>query len=245
MHQLFIEDMTKEMWVPVRIRGELIERYEASSWGRVYDNHLEKYIDGFRDRDDYLIVNMRFNDKRKCFKKHRVILESFSPESDYSRLVVNHINHTRDDNRLCNLEWLTAQDNTKWAAKHKRMWSCRGTESNFNKYSEEKIIEVLELLQDGKHTRKRISEITGISKDYLHYIIYGRAWAHLSKDYNLSHMRNKYARKLSVDDELTVVAHHDAGLSTREICEAMGLTENIKRRMDSVRRILKKYDRKV
>lgn len=48
--------------------------------------------------------------KRRYVKIHRLVLLAFKGPSD---LMVNHINHQRDDNRLENLEYCTALENVR------------------------------------------------------------------------------------------------------------------------------------
>ncbi|MCM1217913.1 MAG: HNH endonuclease [Lachnospiraceae bacterium] len=48
---------------------------------------------------------------RKCFKVHRLVMNTFCPIENSEELQVNHINGHKDDNRLENLEWCTRSEN--------------------------------------------------------------------------------------------------------------------------------------
>ena len=43
---------------------------------------------------------------------HRLVLKAFSPRSDADELQCNHINGSKMDNRLFNLEWCTVSENS-------------------------------------------------------------------------------------------------------------------------------------
>ena len=46
---------------------------------------------------------------------HRMVMKTFKPLEDYTNMTVDHINHNTRDNRLCNLRWLTKEENEKLA----------------------------------------------------------------------------------------------------------------------------------
>ena len=61
----------------------------------------------------------------KCLKlggkthlKHRIIAEQFLPNPN-NLPQIDHINHNRTDNRLCNLRWTSAKENKRSRASYK------------------------------------------------------------------------------------------------------------------------------
>lgn len=59
----------------------------------------------------YARMDLYGNGKRSSLKVHRIVAQAFLPNPE-NKPQVNHINSVRDDNRLENLEWVTASENT-------------------------------------------------------------------------------------------------------------------------------------
>ena len=93
-----------EVW---KIVPNTNNKYMASSEGRVKncDNNIE--IVGSRNKDGYIVVSK--SESLPYVFKHRMIMAAFHGDSD---LVVDHINRIRDDNRLCNLRYVTMKENS-------------------------------------------------------------------------------------------------------------------------------------
>lgn len=70
-------------------------------------------IKGRPTKNGYLRVYMRNSATNKRVDKyiHRLVAQHFIP-NPMQKPCVNHINCDRTDNRLCNLEWISAKDNT-------------------------------------------------------------------------------------------------------------------------------------
>lgn len=102
--------------------------YQISNLGRVKtkDRMLErKYHNGYvrkgqfikpqKDKDGYLRINLYKNGKPKASLIHRLVAQEFISNPN-NLPQINHINLNKQDNRVENLEWCTAQENIKHAA---------------------------------------------------------------------------------------------------------------------------------
>lgn len=102
--------------------------YQVSNLGRVRtkDRMIErKYHNGYvrkgqiiklqKDKDGYLKIHLYKNGKPKMYRVNRLVAETFiSNPNNLSQ--VNHKNLDKQDNRVENLEWISAIDNVRHAA---------------------------------------------------------------------------------------------------------------------------------
>jgi hypothetical protein len=100
-----------EVWKNI----EGYEDYQVSNLGRVKSLKRNKEIilnAGLR-QNNYLLVILHKNNKRKTFNVHQLVAIAFlnHKPSGY-KLVINHINHNKLDNRVENLEIVTARVNS-------------------------------------------------------------------------------------------------------------------------------------
>lgn len=79
--------------------------------GKLYNKTTKHEIKGHIAKNTgYVVVRVGKKEKAVHLYLHRIILESFQPTND-KNLTVNHINHIKTDNRLCNLEWASREQN--------------------------------------------------------------------------------------------------------------------------------------
>lgn len=88
------------------------ENYSATSSGDIYRNETGVKLKGVRCRDGYLHVSLSQNGVIVKKSIHRLVMMAFVGESS---LQVDHINAVRDDNRLENLRYCTASQNSRYA----------------------------------------------------------------------------------------------------------------------------------
>lgn len=122
----FVMDFTQEEWRAIKGYEGM---YEVSDLGRVrsIDRHIinngvhgkskiiaikGRVLSQYPVKDGYLCVFLNKDGTPKRFMTHRLVVEAFIPKDD-SRLLIDHINTIRTDNRLCNLRRCTASENAQ------------------------------------------------------------------------------------------------------------------------------------
>ena len=99
------EDIKGEIWKELDCFDSL---YQVSNFGRIKDE--KKIITQYLDRDRYCLINLIFEKKMKLFRVHRLIAKCFI-DNEYNKKQVNHKNSNPSDNRIENLEWVSASEN--------------------------------------------------------------------------------------------------------------------------------------
>lgn len=114
-----------EIWKPVVGYEGL---YEVSNLGRVKSlnyNHTGKegLLSLVPDKNGYSKVGLCKNGKRKPYYVHRLVAEAFIPNPNNLPEVNHKIDNFehRSDNRVENLEWCTAEYNSNYGSRNKRI----------------------------------------------------------------------------------------------------------------------------
>ena len=88
--------------------------YKVTADGKVYNKH-GKLMSTYISKLGYERVNLVNNSgQRQCVTVHRLVALAYIPKI-VDKLIVNHINGNKADNRVSNLEWCTYQENTAHA----------------------------------------------------------------------------------------------------------------------------------
>lgn len=173
-----ITEMTKDEYIAFNLAtGQIIADCEN---GKVYTtkgpggNILKepKELSGTIIKG-YRVVSIRNGDVKKQCRVHRVIWiakNGIIPDG----LVVDHINNDKLDNRISNLQLLTAKDNSTKASKDGLYLS--GNENPVTVLPEEKRIEVALMYQTGEFTMRQLAERYGISKSRVQQIVKTYGW---------------------------------------------------------------------
>lgn len=89
--------------------------YQINTNGEVF-NKYGKIIKQQTNRYGYKYINIYNNGVAKIETIHRLLCTTYLP-NPLNKPQVNHINGIKDDNRLENLEWVTASENGKHSYK--------------------------------------------------------------------------------------------------------------------------------
>lgn len=87
---------------------------------RIYNNGKLRKLVQRTDKDGYMIVRIKHNERRRFLKVHRLICCAFRkpcPEN----MMCRHLDGNRSNNSSNNLQWGTAQDNSDDKWKHNTM----------------------------------------------------------------------------------------------------------------------------
>lgn len=159
-----------EIWKPI----EGHDGYEVSSLGRVrsYKRGRERLLKPhFFIRSPYYCVYLYIGGKSKPFTIHKLVAQTFIPNPE-NKPQVNHINGVKTDNRVENLEWVTASENTRHAIDTGLMKS--GEEHSRAKLT---IDAVLYIRENPNHlTLKQLGEKFGVDQSAISMVQLGKNW---------------------------------------------------------------------
>jgi hypothetical protein len=89
--------------------------YSVSNYGQVRNDKRNTILSP-RDLRGYKRVSLWYNKKANDQRIHRLVAQAFIPNPE-NKAEVNHKNGIRNDNRVSNLEWCTAEENVKHKVK--------------------------------------------------------------------------------------------------------------------------------
>lgn len=138
--------------------------------------HSENMIPNDSGQGYYDVQLSKF-DKIKHARVHRLVSEAFIPNPE-NKPYVNHLNGIRNDNRVENLEWCTAKENSRHAVDTGLYVGRKGEENPRSIFKDEDILWIRENCKSYKDygwIAEKFNSVSGTIKG----IYKNRCWKHL------------------------------------------------------------------
>jgi len=153
-------------------RAAITVRYER--YGRkILANKPEKILTLSKTKKGYISVYVI----DRHIPVHRLVAKAFVPNPE-NKPFVNHINGIKDDNRVENLEWCTASENTLHGYALGLMPSRSGESNGTSKLKESDIIKIRELASKGV-SQYKIADQYKIDRSNVGSIVNRKTWKHI------------------------------------------------------------------
>lgn len=123
----------------------------------------------------YVTVDLFKDGNRKGFLMHRLIAQSFIP-NPLNLPFINHINGIKTDNRVENLEWCSASENTRHSFKI-GLQSNLGSKHPQTSLSEDDVLKIRSM-KDNLSIRE-ISNLYNVSIPCIRQILNRTSWRHI------------------------------------------------------------------
>lgn len=190
-------------------------KYFVDIEGNVY-NPLGKKLVPVVTKKGYHHVKVVIKGKMKTMKVHRLVAQTYidNPEN---KPFVNHIDGNKQNNSLCNLEWVTPKENSLHAVEV--LGIGRGATHSQVLHSEEIIHKICKLLQEN-YRNIDIAKELNVPRELISRIRMGKNWKDISCFYNINP-----SRRANISDETVtwICKKLEEGLSSKEIirlCES-------------------------
>lgn len=157
-------------------------KYEASSLGKIktfnWKNSKKEAIIKPALSGGYLKTVLINDDGKKCsIKVHRIIAKTFI--LNIEGYEVNHINAVKHDNRVCNLEWCTRQENLQHSKDNNLQVVLLGEQIGNSVLKEWQVREIREKFKPRVVTRDMLALEYGVASTTIKDIILRKSWKHL------------------------------------------------------------------
>lgn len=129
---------------------------------------------------DYIRVTLSDKKRRERHPLHRLVAQSFLPNTEPEKYMVNHKDGNKKNNKLENLEWVTPSENIIHAFKMGLHVPSKGSKLNKGVLKEEDIPKILELCKEGK-SLTTIAKMFNTSYSNISIIKNNKAWKHIER----------------------------------------------------------------
>lgn len=178
--------------------------YYISNYSRVYSRVKNKMLNIVypKDLEHYPTFSVQnINGKSVKVLLHRVLMLVFYPDHDPKYNIVNHKDGNKCASFLPNLEFTDAKGNAIHARDTGLLHPAHGENHCCAKITEAQCREICSMLESTLYSMRDISKKMKVSESIVNSIKLGKAWKHISKDYNIpKDARIRYSKYFTNDE---------------------------------------------
>ena len=121
--------------------NETYEKFEVSNDGRIRNANTQRVYKTCVKKNGYvqICVSLGSRTKKKVFKLHRAIAETFIPNPE-KKPEVNHKDGNKNNNQVINLEWATCAENMRHAYTSGLLHPKRGVDNPLSKLTKDDVL---------------------------------------------------------------------------------------------------------
>ena len=138
----------------------------------------ERYMKPKPDKKGYSIVGVSKNANKKYLKLHRVVAQSFIPNT-HNKPQVNHLDGNKQNNKVENLEWSTQKENNIHALREGLRIPQKGEEHSQAKLTAKEVILIRDIHEKGGRTQQCIADEFNVSRRLIGMIVKREVWPHI------------------------------------------------------------------
>jgi len=165
------KELKNEIWKNV----EDYDNYQVSNLGRIKSVRNNRIMNPWVDRTGRLGIGFSENSKKKKFRIHRLVLETFVGNCP-KNMECCHWDGNPTNNRLENLRWDTSKSNKFDRIRHGT--SNQGSKHGMSKLNEENVNRIRKLYGEGM-LQKNIAILFGVKNMAISSIINRKTWKHV------------------------------------------------------------------
>ena len=167
----------EEIWKPI---FEYEDSYEVSNLGRVKSIKFnkEKILKPGFDSYGYQHVSLHKNKRGITKKIHRLVMLTFKNHLNFEGAQVNHINGSKIDNRLDNLEWCDQSHNMKHAFELGLQISLKGEQHGAAKLNRSQVNKIRFYYKNKIFNQRQLAKMFNIKRGTVSNITTKKIWTH-------------------------------------------------------------------
>lgn len=174
--------MSETIWKTLVYQGNTFDRFEASTDGKIRNAKTQKIYKTFVNKNGYeqICVSLGHRNRKKVFRVHRAILETFMPNPE-NKPEVNHKDGNKLNNHVSNLEWATESENIRHAYDNGLASALRGTENPWAKLTAEDVLYIREhyIPYDSVYGARALGRKFGVNKNTIRNIANGKSYVNV------------------------------------------------------------------
>ena len=171
--------LNEAVWKPLIYQNNLYDRFEVSNDGHIRNATTKRVYKMCINKAGYfqVCVSLGCRDKKKVFKIHKAVAETFIPNPENKR-EVNHIDGDKQNNIVSNLEWTTHFENMQHASKTGLVARMYGMDNLNAKLSEEDVKYIREhyIPRDKEYGSRALGRKFKIDHSNVLDIVYGKSY---------------------------------------------------------------------